>query len=426
MSSSSARQLGFWQCWALTVGIMIGSGIFLLPAALAPYGMLSFGGWALTAVGSVLLSLVIARLARRTDRSGGVYAYAHDAFGDLPGFIVGWGYWCAYWIAIPAMAIAFAGYLGVFFPTMKSNPIYEACTAAALIWVLTLVNLRGVKEASSAQLLMTVLKLIPLLLIVIFSLAAGESSNLPATNPSQGSILGILATTALLTMWAFSGLEAGTIPASDVKEPGKTIPKAVIVGTITVAFVYISSTFAVMLLVPAEQLSQSSAPFADAAEGLGTWGPYLVAVGALISIAGAINGTIFVLGQIPMAVALDGLAPSVFAQRNAGGSSPLSLYLAAILATLLLLMNYGKGLVAMFEFLATMSTLAILVPMLVAALAEFKYSWRSAHAWCGVAGLAMLYSLFTIMGSGLEVLLWGMVLLAIGALVYMIGRKRAG
>jgi len=422
--ATQARHLGFWQCWALTVGIMIGSGVFLLPAALAPFGMMSFAGWALTATGSIFLSLVIARLAGRTHRSGGVYAYAYDSFGSLTGFLVGWGYWAAYWIAIPAMAIAFAGYLGVFIPALKANPTYEAIAAATLIWLLTLINLRGIKEASSMQLAMTILKLIPLGLIIAFGFLTGDSNNLPTANPTGGSFLPLLATTALLTMWAFSGLEAGTIPASDVRNPEKTIPKAIIIGTITVAIVYIASTYAVMLLVPAEQLAQSSAPFAEAAKGLGTWGPYLVALGALVSIAGAINGTILILGQIPMAVALDGLAPKAFAKRNVGGSSNLSLLSASVLSTILLMTNYSKGLIQMFEFLATMSTLAILVPLLVSSLAEFRHSLASAKAWAGVAGLAILYSLFAIFGSGIDVVLWGLVLLAAGLPVYFFGRRQ--
>ena len=136
-----SKPLGFWTCWSLTVGIMIGSGIFLLPALLAPYGLMSFAGWSLTAGGSICLALVIARLSSRTNRSGGVYIYAQDAFGNLPGFLVAWGYWVAYWIAIPAIAIAFVGYLGVFFPVLKTSIMGQALSALALIWGLTLICL---------------------------------------------------------------------------------------------------------------------------------------------------------------------------------------------------------------------------------------------------------------------------------------------
>ena len=405
---------------------MIGSGIFLLPSVLAPYGLMSFAGWALTGTGSICLALIIARLSSRTSRSGGVYRYARDAFGDLPGFLIAWGYWAAYWVAMPAMATAFVGYLGVFVPALETNTLWQAGVALALIWTLTLINLRGVREAGVFQLAMTVLKLVPLALIIGLAAVTGDASNLPEVNPKGDSLLPILAATALLTMWAFSGLEAGAMPAGDVIHPEKTIPRAIIAGTLTVTFVYIASTLAVMLLVPAETLVGSTSPFAEAARGLGAWGPAMVAVGAMISTAGALNGTIFIAGQLPMAVALDGLAPKALKQRNSGGTQSLSLLMGSALASLLLLANYTQGLVEVFTFLIMMSTATILVPLFVSALAEFRVSWASQKAWAGLAGLALLYTVFTIFGSGLSVLAWGCLLFAMGIPVYYFGKPPGG
>lgn len=264
-AASAEKRLGFWTCWSLTVGIMIGSGIFLLPVSLAPYGLLSFGGWIVTAGGSVLLALVFASLARRTSRSGGVYTYARTAFGDLVGFLVAWGYWASYWIALPAIAIAFVGYLGEFVPSLEGNSLGQALSALGLIWIVTLINMRGVKEAGIVQLILTLLKLIPLFIIIGAALVFGTAENLPDLNPEGGSPIMVVATTALLTMWAFSGLEAGTMPAGEVDRPETTIPKAIVGGTLIVAVVYIGSVAAVMSLVPAEQLAGSERPFADAA-----------------------------------------------------------------------------------------------------------------------------------------------------------------
>ena len=413
-----SKPLGFWSCWSLTVGIMIGSGVFLLPSVLAPYGTLSFVGWLLTGGGSVLLALVFARLATRTHQSGGVYIYTRDAFGDLPSFLVAWGYWTCYWIAIPAMAIAFVGYLGVFVPALNDNMLAQCLVALGLIWLSIWINCLGLREASSVQLLMTLLKLIPLLLIVALAAYSGTGENLPSFNPKQASPLTVLATTALLTMWAFSGMEAGAMPAGDVKNPTQTIPRAIIWGTVTVAFVYIASTAAVMLLVPAEDLVQSNAPFADAAQGLGSWGPSLIAIGAMVSTAGAMHGVIFVSGQIPMAVAVDRLAPALFARRNSGGSPTLSLLIVGVLASILLATNYSRGLLGMFTFLAMMSTLAFMVPMIVCSLAEFRYSMTSERAWAAVALLAFLYSVFAVLGSGWTTIAWGLVFLAAGIPIY--------
>ncbi|MEO1406381.1 MAG: amino acid permease [Pseudomonadota bacterium] len=421
-----AKPLGFWSCWSLTVGIMIGSGIFLLPSVLAPYGLMSFAGWALTGTGSICLALIIARLSSRTSKSGGVYRYTRDAFGDLAGFLIAWGYWAAYWIAMPAIAIAFVGYFGVFVPALKTNSLWQAAVALVLIWTITFINLRGVREAGFFQLTMTVLKLVPLALIIGLAAFTGDTSNLPALNPRGESILPLLAATALLTMWAFSGLEAGAMPAGDVIHPEKTIPRAIIAGTVTVTFVYVASTGAVMLLVPAETLVGSTSPFADAARGLGAWGPAMVAIGAMISTVGTLNGTIFITGQLPMAVALDGLAPKAFKQRNLGGTQSLSLLIGSALASVLLLANYTRGLVEVFTFLIMMSTATILVPLFVSALAEFRVSWTSQKAWASLAGLVLLYTVFTILGSGLSVLAWGCLLFAVGIPVYYFGKPSKG
>lgn len=417
------KAMGFWSCWSLTVGVMIGSGIFMLPTVLAPYGLMSLGGWVITSGGSIILALVLGRLAGRTERSGGPYAYARDGFGDLTGFLVGWGYWAAVFVATPAVAIAFVGYLAVFVPALDENPVLQAASALALIWSTTLISMRGVAAAGLLQLVTTLLKLIPLILIIGAGLFLGSSDNLPGFNPSGGTPLAVLSATALLTMWAFAGMETGVIPAGDVREPEKTIPRAVVTGTVFTAFIYVASTTAVMALVPADVLVNSTSPFADAARILGGWGAPLVALGALVSTAGSLNGNIFTSGQVPMSVARDGLAPKWLARRNAGHAPYLALILSSTIGSMLLIANYSRGLVGAFTFLLMMSTVCTLAPLLVSALAELKHSWKSTRAWALVALIGAIYASFAIVGSGLEVLFWGAVLLVLGVPVFYFGRQ---
>ena len=180
---------------------------------------------------------------------------------------------------------------------------------------------------------------------------------------------------------------------------------------------------AVMMLVPADQLVTSTSPFSDAAQAFGSWGPMLIAVGALISTAGAVNGNIFLLGQIPMSVALDKLAPPILAKRNQGQAPVFSLLLASSLGSICLLMNYTKGLLGMFTFLVLMSTSTFLIPILVCALAELKHSWRSARAWSSIAALTAIYSCFAILGSGVDVFIWGILLILAGLPLYYFGRR---
>ncbi len=419
----AVKAIGFWQCWAFSVGTMIGSGIFMMPAVLAPYGGLSFGGWLLSAAGSILIALVIGRLATRTTRNGGVPVYVRDAFGELPAFLMTWIYYAGCWISTSALAVAFVSYLEVLAPGMSGQPVYQMLTALAVIWTLTLVSIRGVKDAGFVQLLLTVLKLAPLALVIGLGAVAGKTENLPAMNPGEGSPIAILSATALLTMFAFLGMEYGAVPAGNVRNAAKTMPRAVVIGTITVAAIYIASTAAVMLLVPPEVLATSTSPFADAARGLGAWGPVVITIGALISVAGSMNGNIFVTGQLPMAAALDGLAPMWLAKLNKAEAPWISLVFGSVLASVLLLANYSRGMVEAFTFLLIMTTLTTLIPYLVCALAELKHSWRNARSWAVVALVAGAYSLFAIFGSGLDVLLWSGLLALIGLPVYYLLRR---
>lgn len=425
-AANTSKPLGFWACWSLTVGVMIGSGVFTLPALLAPYGLMSFGGWLISGVGAIFIALLVGRLASRTTRSGGPYIYAHEAFGDLTGFLMAWGYWGSYWIALPTIAIAFAGYLPVFIPALADNPWGQAASALALIWGLTLVNVVGLREGGFVQLVTTLLKLVPLLAIIGAGFVAGDVENLPVLNPSAEAPLGVLAATALLTMWAFSGLEAGGVAAEGVRDPERTIPRAIVIGTLTVTLVYLAATAAVMALVPAGTLAQSTSPFADAARALGPWGPGLIAAGALVATAGALNGVVFVCGQMPMAVALDRLAPAPLAKRNTGGSPYVALILSSLLGSLLLFANYSRGLADAFAFMLKMSTVTALIPLLLSAAAELKYSASRSWAWSVVAILGGVFCLFAILGSGFEVLAWGFVLLAIGVPIFYAVRRTSG
>ncbi len=424
IAQPKAKVIGFWQCWAFSVGTMIGSGIFMMPAVLAPYGGLSFGGWLLTATGSILIALAIGRLASRTTRNGGIPVYVESAIGGLPAFLVTWLYWTGCWTSNASLAIAFVGYFIVLAPGIGAEPIYQILVAIAAMWTITLVSMRGTKDAGFVQLLLTVLKLSPLALIVGLALFTGKAENLPEFNPTGEDPMKVLSITALATMYAFLGLEIGAVPAGNVRDPQRTGPRAVVIATITAAAVYIAATAAVMALVPAATLAQSTSPFADAARGLGEWAPLLVTIGALISVAGALNGSIFVTGQVPMAAAIDGQAPKILARLNRKEAPWVALVFSAVLATILLVMNYSRGLVGAYTFALTMATLTTLVPYLVCGLIELKQSWRSAKGWALVGLVAAVYCVFAIWGSGLEVLGWCLVLALLGVPVYYLGRRK--
>jgi APA family basic amino acid/polyamine antiporter len=422
-ASPKAGAIGFWQCWAFSVGTMIGSGIFMMPAVLAPYGGLSIAGWVLTAGGSIAIALAISRLAGRTTRSGGIPVYVEDAVGGLPAFLVTWLYWTGCWTSNTGLAIAFVGYFIVLVPAVGGDALYQISLALAVMWTFTLVAMRGTRDAGFVQLLFTVLKLTPLALVIGVGFFRGEAATFPAVNPSGLDPLKVISITALATMYAFLGLEIGATPAAEMRDARRTGPRAIVVATLTAAIIYIASTAAVMLLVPTEILAQSTSPFADAVRGLGTLAPILIAVGALVSVAGALNGSIFLTGQVPMAAANGGQAPRVFGRLNSRAAPWVSLAFSGALASVLLLMNYSRGLVGAYTFVLTMATLTTLVPYLVCGLIELRRSWRSARGWALVGLIAAVYCLFAIFGAGLEVLLWCGVLAVLGVPIYYLGRQ---
>lgn len=416
--SAIAKKMGFWQCWGMSVGVMIGSGIFLLPTVLAPYGWISLLGWLLTCSGTIVLALVLARLAGTTDHAGGPYAYVRESFGDLAGFLIGWGYWVGVVFGVTAIAVGFAGYMGSIFPIFAANSLTQALVAAMGIGVLTWVNIKGISEAATVQLVLTILKIIPLTVIIGLGIAYGDIDNFPSFNPQQLSMTEALASTALLTMWAFIGIEAAVIPTSDVEDPKKTVPIAVVSAALSVSFLYVGASIAIMFLVPSEVLAASESPFVDAASHMGPGGALLMGVGALISTAGALNGNIFVMGQMPMLVAADGLAPSVIAKKNKGGAPMVALMVSSVFSAALLVLNFTDGLVGAFSFLISMSTLSILAPYGLSAMAELKRSWHSAKGWAGVALLSVIYTLIAAAGSGWYAFFLGVGLFLLGILLF--------
>jgi APA family basic amino acid/polyamine antiporter len=430
-AAGGERSIGTWTCAALVAGNMVGSGIFLLPAALAAYGSVSFVGWLVTAGGALLLALVFSSLSRALPAAGGPYAYTRAGLGDFAGFLVAWGYWISLICGNAAIAVAMVGYLGVFAGALEGNSAAAAAIALAALWLLTGVNLMGVRSAGRMQILTTVLKLLPLLAIIVFGLFRFDPSNLGPFNASGESLLSAVSATAALTLWAFLGLEAATVPADDVRDPGRTIPRATVAGTVTVAVIYILSTLAVMGLVSHEVLAVSEAPFADAAARLwGPWGAWLVAAGATVSCFGALNGWILLTGQVPMAAARDRLFPARLAGRSSRGVPAPALIASSALATLLILMNYTRGLVGLFTFAILLSTLTALVPYVLSSVARLRLlalEGRGAgRAGIVVASAAFLYSFWAIAGAGEEVVYLGFLLLLAGLPVYAWLTRKAG
>jgi len=421
-----SQLLGFWMCVALVVGNSIGSGVFLLPASLAPYGLNSVVAWGFTASGAILLAIVFARLSRAFPAAGGPYAYVHLAFGPLAAFIVSWGYWISIWVGNAAIATGGVSYLSPLLPWIVDVPGASAGVTLFLLWLLTFVNWYGIRASGWVQSATTVLKVLPLLAVGLLGLKVLHTAQASAAMAVPLSGSGVTAA-ATLTLWAMLGLESATIPADKVANPGRTIPLATLLGTVITALVCGLACTTVLFMVPAATLAQSNAPFVDLATHF--WGigaGKLLAVFASISAFGALNGWILLQGELPSIMAKRGEFPAIFARESARRTPGFALCFGSVLVTLLILANYQKSMVSIFTFMILLSTSACLVLYAVCSLALLRLQWQGqlAEARKGTVPLAIVgilataYSLWAIVGAGAQAVLWGAALLVLGLPLY--------
>ncbi|MBV1924061.1 MAG: amino acid permease [Flavobacteriaceae bacterium] len=421
------QKIGLLTATSLVVGNMIGVGIFVLPAVLSNYGSISLLGWIFTATGALILAKIFSNFSKIiVSKSGGPYVYSKAGFGDFIGFLVAWGYWIACWVSNGAVAIAIIGAASFFIPELATNSVLSVSLGLALIWIFTWVNTRGIKESGKIQLITTVIKILPLLFIIVIGLFFFKLENLPDFNITEESNFTTLSAVATLTLYAFLGIECATIPAGNIENPEKTIPRATMLGTIIVTLLYILGTIVLFGILPLDILQNSPAPFAEAAKIIGgEYGGYFVAIGVLISGIGVLNGWILITGQISMATAKDNLFPDFFKKENKKGAPVNGFIIGGVLSSIVMLMNYSEGLVEQFEFIVQLTTLVVLMPYLFTAASyaliviEKKLHTKSWIKTFVLSTLGFAYSLWAIYGSGAETVFYGFLLILIGIPVYI-------
>ena len=422
------QKIGLLAATSLVVGNIIGAGIFVLPASLAKFGSISIVGWLFTATGALILAKIFSNFSKKIrGKSGGPYIYSKVVFGDFIGFLVAWGYWISCWVNNAAIAVAIVSALSFFFPELVTNPFYATITGLSFIWFFTFTSSKGIKSSGNIQILTTIAKLIPLVLIILFGFFIFDLEIFPEFNLTDQNDFEILPVVAVMTLYAFLGLECASIPAENIKNPEKTIPKATMAGTLISTLIYILSTIVLFGIIPAENLVNSPAPFAEAGEIIGgKYFGFLISAGAAISAIGALNGWILITSYMPMTMANDRLFPKVFAKKNKKGFPYLSLLLGSILTSFVMTMNYTDGLVDRFEFLILLTTLSTLIPYFFVSVSYILFhvekrlfkinSFRSV-----ILGLfGSLYSLWAIFGSGIDSIVYGTVLLILGIPIYLI------
>lgn len=415
------RGVGLLGATALVVVNMVGSSIYTLPASIArDVGPLGLVAWLLTAIGYLFVAIVYARLGTRFPRTGGPYAYARAAFGDLAGFVVVWSYWLSATIGNAAIVQSAVGYAPDLWPDLEVNRALQFALAVALVWILCLVNVLGVRFGVRLQIAILFLGLLPLVAVGSLGLFHFDASNLEPFAPEG---IGALPTGMALIVWAYSGIESATVPAEEVEDPGTTIRRATFFGYAIGTAIYLALALGIAGALRNEAIATSTRPLALLAEKTGGEGLALFVAGtAVVACLGTLNGWILMAGRIPVAAAQDGLFFQPLARIHPRFRTPaFGLVVGAVIASAMLLMLLREEFLDAFGFVVNLALFLTLVPHFLAAAADWKLGEGRGRVTAAIAGL---FVGFTIVGCGLVAAQWGLLLVALGIPFFLVFRRR--
>lgn len=336
---------------ALVINSVVGAGIFGLPSQVyARAGTYSVAAYAVAAVAIALIVLCFAEVGSRFGATGGPYLYARAAFGPLIGFQVGWLMWIARIAGFASLTNLFVAYLAFFAPGASSGP-WRAIAIAAVVIVLALVNIVGVRATAVVTNVLTAGKVIPLLLLVcVGAFFIDPASYSLESTPTYQSF----SQAALLLLFAYMGFEGAAIPTGEMRDPRRHLPFSLLAGMGVVTVVYIGVQIVCIGTVP--HLAQAERPLADAAfRILGRPGEWLVAAAALISIGGILNAIVFATPRLLFAMAGNGDLPRLFSRTHERFRTPV----AAILVTVI-----TAGIVAVFSSFISALTISTVVRLI--------------------------------------------------------------
>lgn len=420
MAHDNDGKLGLWMTLCLSIGGMIGAGIFMLPVALAPFGANALVGWLVSSGGALCIAFALSRLTR-SGSADGIQAYIERAFGPTIGYLVAWSFWCSVWAANAAVAIAAASATSSVLPAL-AGPVPVALTAIAFIAFLTSLNAFGARSAGGMAILTVTIKVLPLLAVVVIMLMHGIAGQPHQPLAPAPLSFGNIASTAALTFFAISGFETVLAPVDKVRDPQRTLPIAVLVGTAIVAVIYLFSSTAVLLLLPANVVASSPAPFADAVSaewGRGAAG--LAALGMAVSAFGCLNGGILIAGELAYSMALRKDLPRFLAATRGRGTPVAAQVFSSLIVVVLVGLNTSRTTAGLFTFVILLSASSVLILYLFGLLAAMKAKPSPAASAAFVTGLIFLGYAFY--GSGFEADAWSVVLLGIGVVVRSIMRR---
>jgi len=378
-AGEAGATLGLPHATALVTGSIIGVGIFSLPYAVASYGPISLVAMAAATVGAVALAFMFAMLARRLPAAGGPYAYVRAAFGNGWGFSQAWLYWITAWAGNAAIAVGWVFYVEKFL-NKGSATGWSIVIALAGLWIPAAINLTGVRNMGVFQVWTTVLKFVPLLLMATVGLFFVKSGNFTPWNTSGGTSLSAIGGAMAICLFSYLGLETASVAAAQVRDPGRNVPRATILGTVASAVVYLLSMVAVFGILPASQLADSAnqASYSAATNAVvgGSWAGDVVAIAVIISGIGALNGWTMICAEMPLAATRHGLFPKVFAGLSSRKVPVFGIVSSTLLASVAVVISYlGTDGATVFTTLVLMTGITSAIPYAFSALAQIKWRW---------------------------------------------------
>ncbi len=354
---TKSKELGFISLVSIVIGSQLGSAAFVLPAQLAPFKTIGILGWIVSVAGAISLALIFSDLSSHITKSGGPHVYVSAAFGRVAGFFTAWLYWIISWSSNSILLVTAAGYLTIM--TGKLSPTEIFAIETMLLLTISWINIVGMKFSGTIETVLTAMKILPLLFlpVVFFMFFDPSFFKVSLKEVSNGSdVLTTISQTALLTFWGFIGVECATTPAESVKNPKRTIPRAIIVGTSTVALIYLMNTISITGVVGFEKLEATSAPYAVVMSSIfSNYSDVAISIMAIIVCVGTLNAWTLTSGQIAYGAYKDGLFPEIFGKINKSGAPKSAITIAAIgtLPFLLLEQLHQGGLGKLIDMLVS-------------------------------------------------------------------------
>jgi len=370
--SSLLRSIGTVALAASIVNVTIGGGIFRLPADMAAtLGATAPLAYVLCAVAMSLIVLCMAEAGSRVSMTGGPYAYIQVAFGPFAGFVAGFLLWMLLTFVMAAVATVLVGNLGVLVPALASR----AASAAVLVLIYAVfaaVNIFGVERGARVNTALTIAKLLPLFLLIAGGLFAIDADNLAIVNPPD---MPTLARSSILLIFAFAGIEAALVPGGEVKDPARTVPRAILLAMVAITALYAALQFVAQGVLGPALATSKAAPLAEAAGvALGGWARQLLLVGAVISMLGHAGAMILAAPRMLFAFARDGLLPSALNRLHPIHRSPFVAILVQCAVVLAL------AITSTFERLAILASLSTLVLYGTCCIATWELRRRDVRA----------------------------------------------